>query len=323
MNRILIIQTAFLGDVILATPLISELKRIYPEAFIDVLVKKGNESLLFNHPAVSTILTFDKRNPKIISLWKSIRNMRKNRYDLVVNVNRFASSGILTLFSGAAKKYGFQKNPFSFTFNKKFPHQIGDGTYEVSRNLNLIAEFGALKTVRPQLFPTEKDHQLVSKFISDIFFCFAPASVWFTKQLPKEKWAALIKKKAQTAQVFLIGGIDDFELCKDIISLSGVSNAINLAGKLTILESAALMQRALRNYVNDSGPLHVASAMNAPVTAFFCSTIPAFGFGPLSDDSVVVETDLSLDCRPCGLHGHSACPKIHFNCGNSIDVNGL
>jgi heptosyltransferase-2 len=80
------------------------------------------------------------------------------------------------------------------------------------------------------------------------------------------------------------------------------------------------MSKAVRNYVNDSGPLHLASAMNAPVTAFFCSTVPSFGFGPLSDDSEIKETTEKLDCRPCGIHGFKTCPKGHFKCGKGIEI---
>ena len=83
---------------------------------------------------------------------------------------------------------------------------------------------------------------------------------------------------------------------------------------------AALMEGAAMNYVNDSAPLHIASAMNAPVTAVFCSTVPAFGFGPLRENGRVVETTEKLDCRPCGLHGHRACPKGHFRCALGIGV---
>jgi heptosyltransferase-2 len=90
-----------------------------------------------------------------------------------------------------------------------------------------------------------------------------------------------------------------------------------LSGKLSLLKSAALMQGAEHNYVNDSGPLHIASAMNASVTAFFCSTVPDFGFGPLSENSTIKQVE-GLDCRPCGLHGHKECPKGHFNCGNKM-----
>ena len=81
------------------------------------------------------------------------------------------------------------------------------------------------------------------------------------------------------------------------------------------------MKGATMSYVNDSAPLHIASAMNAPVTAIFCSTVPAFGFGPLRANGHVVETKEELDCRPCGLHGHRACPKGHFKCALGIEAH--
>ncbi|MGZ4057095.1 MAG: glycosyltransferase family 9 protein, partial [Bacteroidia bacterium] len=84
-----------------------------------------------------------------------------------------------------------------------------------------------------------------------------------------------------------------------------------------------LIKDAQMNYVNDSGPMHIASAMNAKTTAIFCSTVPAFGFGPLSDDAKIVETKLQLDCRPCGLHGHKECPKGHFKCALTIETEEL
>ena len=83
------------------------------------------------------------------------------------------------------------------------------------------------------------------------------------------------------------------------------------------------MTNATMNYVNDSAPMHMASAMNAPTTAIFCSTIPDFGFGPLSDQARIVETDENLECRPCGLHGFKKCPEGHFKCANTIDTESL
>ncbi len=319
MNRILIIQTAFLGDVILATPVISEMKRLFPDSTIDVLVKKGNEALLQNNPHLNNIIVFDKSKGKYRSILQLIRQFRSRKYDLVINLQRFGSSGIITALSGAKKKYGFKKNPFSFAFTKSFDHQIDNGLHEVERNLSVIKEFGAVTKKRPELFPSKDHFAKISTFTSDEFFCFAPASVWFTKQLPKEKWVELIQQKSMEGAIYLLGGKDDETLCQEIIDLAKISNAQNLAGKLNLLESAAMMSKAKRNFVNDSGPLHLASAMNAPVTAFFCSTIPSFGFGPLSEDSEIKEV-LNLSCRPCGLHGHKACPEGHFKCGNEIFI---
>jgi heptosyltransferase-2 len=317
-NRILIIQTAFLGDVILATPVISELHRLYPNAVIDVLVKKGNESLLANNPKIRNVIPFDKTKGKYKSILRLIRQFRGEKYDLLVNMHRFGSSGIITAFSGAKERYGFEKNPFAFRFTQKFPHTIGDGTHEVERNLSLIKSFGASAIIRPELYPSEGDFDHIKGYQSKPYICIAPASVWFTKQLPESKWIELLEKHSDK-KVFVLGGPDDFDLGQCILAPVQHVEAENLCGKLSLLQSAALMKGAHRNFVNDSGPLHLASSMNAPVTAFFCSTVPEFGFGPLSEDAEIKQV-ANLDCRPCGLHGHKECPKGHFKCGLEIEI---
>lgn len=317
MERILIIQTAFLGDVILATPVVSELKRIYPNSQIDILVKKGNESLLANSPHLQSVFLFDKSKGKWRSMMRLILQFRKTKYDLVINLHRFGSSGILSGLSKGKKRFGFKKNPFSFLYSKCFEHTIGDGTHEVERNLSVIKEFGASKLTRPELFPSNSDKSFVEKYKSGQYFCLAPASVWFTKQLPKHKWIELIESLPSDSTVYLLGAPSDHELCQTIIEKTGEINTINLCGELSLLQSAELMKTAKRNYVNDSGPLHLASSVNAPVTAFFCSTVPDFGFGPLSEDVEIKEVN-NLDCRPCGLHGHKECPKGHYKCGEII-----
>jgi heptosyltransferase-2 len=317
-KRILVIQTAFLGDVILATPVFSELKRLYPDAHIDALVKSGNESLLESHQAINEVFIFSKKEGKWKSLISLIRSIRKRKYDLVINLHRFGSSGLITALSGANETRGFSKNPFSIFFTNRFSHEIGDGTHEVERNLSLIHDLGAAKRVRPSLFPTPEDFSIVKSYPEDAYAVVAPASVWFTKQLPKEQWIKLINHL--NSKVYLIGGPTDEQLCNEIVERLPKSDVVNLAGKLTLMQSAALISSAQRTYVNDSGPLHIASAMNAPVTAFFCSTVPEFGFGPLSDDAKIIQIQEKLECRPCGLHGHAACPKGHFKCGSEISV---
>ncbi|GMV77402.1 MAG: ADP-heptose--LPS heptosyltransferase [Chitinophagaceae bacterium] len=314
MNKILFIQTAFLGDVILATAAIAEAKRIFPNASIDVLVKKGNESLLQNNPSIHNIYIFNKSNKKLSEIFRLTKIFKTNRYDIVFNFHRFGSSGIITLLSGATKKYGFKKNPFSWCYTKKFEHNIGNGQHEVERNLQLLQEFGAATTAQPELYPSQENYEKVKSYKNQTYYCIAPASVWFTKQLPEHKWIELIQILGNEHCIYLLGAPNDVELCERLQINSKQNNIINLAGKLSLLESAVLMKDAKRNYVNDSGPLHIASAMNAPVTAFFCSTITDFGFGPLSYDKQVLEVK-NLECRPCGLHGYKACPLGHFKCG--------
>ena len=116
MKQLLIIQTAFLGDVILATPIIEEYHRIYPTATIDVLVRKGNEGILQNHPLIRTLFTFDKKEKKTQELIRLIKHFRTIRYDEIINLHRYLSSGLITVFAGAKSIIGFDKNPFSNFF---------------------------------------------------------------------------------------------------------------------------------------------------------------------------------------------------------------
>lgn len=323
MDRILIIQTAFIGDVILATPLVEKLKRFYPRSKIDFLVRKGNEGLLRDHPKLNKVLIWDKKEAKYNSLTKLSKRIRKEKYDLLVNLQRFTSSGLLTTSSKAKVKIGFSKNPFSFAFTRKFPHVIDQDKHEVDRNLSLIQDLTDESFQRPVLYPSEADYEKVSNYRNEPYVCAAPSSVWFTKQFPVEKWVELFDQMKPERKIFLLGAPGDVEMCMRIQKESLNENIIILAGELNFLQSAALMQGAKMNYVNDSAPMHMASAVNAPVTAIFCSTVPEFGFGPLSDESRIVQTEEKLECRPCGLHGKKACPKGHFKCALTIDTKAL
>jgi heptosyltransferase-2 len=319
MKKILIIQTAFIGDVILATPVISELNRVLPDSKIDVLVRKGNESLLANNPFINSVLTLDKKNKKWKEIPKIIQQIRNEKYDEIINLHRYASSGIFTVFGNAKATVGFKNNPLSFLYTRKISHSLSNNQHEVERNLACVLHHGTESRIRPSLFPSQEDFKNIEQYKTGNYFCLTPASVWFTKQLPKHKWVELVQLLEKKGEVYLLGGKTDIELCESIIEQSKSKRAVNLAGKLSFLESAALMKQATRNFVNDSGPLHISSAMNAPVTAFFCSTIPAFGFGPLSDDSEIKQVQ-NLACRPCGIHGHKVCPKNNFLCGEMIDI---
>ncbi len=326
MQRFLVIQTAFIGDVILCTPVISELKRLYPSAKIDVVVRKGNEALLSNHPDINSVVVWNKKSEKYKSLRQVIRTVRLQQYDEVINLQRFHSAGLICMFSKSKSKVGFTKNKFPFIYSKRVNHEIGDGTHEVERNLLTIAHHnGAKRKKRPTLYPSLADIEKVNSLRTgkDIYKCMAPASVWETKKLPTEHWITLAKKKAKEGTVYLLGGPTDWDLCEEIRLKSSHNNIINTCGELTLLQSAALMKDASMNYVNDSGPLHLASAVNAPTTAFFCSTVPLFGFGPLAENSSISQVSSELSCRPCGLHGYKKCPEGHFKCGKDIEIDKL
>ena len=324
LRRILVIQTAFLGDAILATSVLENLHQAYPTAQLDFLVRKGHEGLFVGHPYLHNVLVWDKKKDRYRGLWALLQKIRQQNYDQVITLQRFASTGLLTALSGARERVGFDKNPLSFAFTRKIAHQVQDGVHEIHRNHSLIAPLTGPAVSKPRLYPTPSDFEFVKKYQKRPYFCVAPASVWFTKQYPAERWAELIRQLPPYHPVIILGSPADVELGNRVIQLAGLSlSPVNLCGKLSFLESAALMQQATMNYVNDSAPMHIASAMNAPVCAVYCSTVPSFGFGPLSDRSFVVEIDELLSCRPCGLHGHRACPEGHFRCALNIKTQQL
>lgn len=331
MKKILIIQTAFIGDVVLATAMVEQLHQWYPEANIHFLLRKGNEALLKEHPFISEILIWDKKNGKYKDLLRLLKEIRSQQYDLIVNVQRFAATGFLTAFSGAKIKIGFDKNPFSYLFTHRVKHLIqkdGHPIHEVERNLALIQPLRSSSTekfspMKPRLYPSQADFNKVLDFQGEPYITISPASIWFTKMFPVDKWADFIELVPLKFKIYLLGGPADKPLADEIIQLSGYPNMENLCGQLSFLQSAALMKGAYMNYVNDSAPMHFASSVNAPVTAVYCSTLPGFGFGPLSDKSTIVETKIALRCRPCGLHGHASCPEKHFKCAKSIEVTDL
>ena len=324
MKKFLVIQTASIGDVILATAVAEKLHSYFPDSQIDMMIKKGYESLFENHPYLNKVYAWDKKNHKYGSMFSIWRQVRKQRYDLIVNIQRYAATGFITAFGKAKETAGFNKNPFSCFFTHKIKHEIGvKGLHEVDRNQKLIAHITDDKAVRPALYPNEAVFEKVKHYKTDTYICVAPCSLWFTKQFPEERWVHFLRLVPDDLKVYLLGGRDDIAYCDRIIANVPDKHIESLAGQLNLLESAALMRDAKMNFVNDSSPMHLASSQNAPTTAIFCSTVADFGFGPLSDDSVVVQENRNLKCRPCGLHGYKKCPEGHFRCAEYIEIKEL
>ncbi len=339
MQKILVVQTAFIGDVVLATALLETLHEQYPQASIDILVRQGNEGLFNEHPFISELIVWNKKENKYLHWLQVLTKIRAKKYDLLINLQRFAATGLWTVLSKAARTIGFDKNPFSFLFTHSVKHDVSEnGVHEINRNHKLTESLGALKLCKPKLYPTKSDFEKVIKYQTEKYITMAPASVWFTKQFPLSAWVSFIQALSFEGVIYILGGPGDKSIGDSIVdevsklnsntsTSSNISSTskkiINLSGELGFLASAALQQNAVLNYVNDSAPLHFCSAVNAPVVAIYCSTIPAFGFGPLSTNSFIVETQEKLACRPCGLHGKKECPLGHFNCAKTIANNQL
>jgi heptosyltransferase-2 len=141
--------------------------------------------------------------------------------------------------------------------------------------------------------------------------------------MPAKNWIDLINAVPTNYTIYLMGAPNETALCAEILSGSSREGVINIAGQLNLLEAAALIKGASLNYVNDSAPMHLASATGAAVAAIYCSTTPAFGYGPLSAKQFIIESLEPLACKPCGLHGKKLCPLGHFNCGHSITTAQL
>jgi ADP-heptose:LPS heptosyltransferase len=329
--NILIIQTAFIGDTILASQFARALKEQWPGAQLHFFLRQGNESVIEGLPTITKTWVWDKRGGKTKNLKKLIGELRQHQFAMVFNLHRHFNSGLVTALMKSPIKVGFKQNPLSFLYTHKVDHRIphttpsGGHWHEVQRNLQLIQAvvpaFNIVdnsKNYRPELPLKPKHFEKVAQHISGDYFVIAPASVWFTKAWSEHKYRQLTTELVKRGRVYFIGAPSDKALCERIGQDFG---CINLCGELSLLDSAALMQKARRVFVNDSAPLHLASCVNAKTTAIFCSTVPDFGYTPLAQDSVVVDVGASLSCRPCGLHGHKACPLSHFKCSEDIAVD--
>ena len=325
MQKILIIQTAFIGDVVLATALIEKIKMYLPDSQIDFLLRKGNESLLDNNLHINHVITWNKKENKLKNLFGILKQIRKSKYDKVINLQSYFSTGLLTALSGATETRGFNKNPLSFLFTKKIKHVFDLKTprHEVEKNNDLIADFTDQSIIKPVLYPSINDFEVTKPYTTNEFITITPSSVWFTKKYPLEKWIEFIDVLEPGLKIYLLGGKENNVECNSLAGATTHKNIVVLAGKLNFLSSAALMKSAKMNYTNDSAPLHFASAVNAPVTGLFCSTVPAFGYTPLSNISYIVEAQEYLSCRPCGIHGRKKCPLGHFKCAYEIKTNQL
>jgi heptosyltransferase-2 len=289
---------------------------------------------------------WDKKKNKYQHLFQIIQTVRRIKYDVVINVQRYLATGIITLLSGAKKTIGFDKNPLSFLFSEVVAHQFGSAAeaageaaeagglaaaqnsnsaslHETSRNHALLASLTTAPVAKPALYPSAANFAAVQKLQGAPYICMSPGSVWETKKMPAQNWIDLINAVPTNYTIYLMGAPNEKDLCAEILSGSSREGVFNIAGELNLLEAAALIEGASLNYVNDSAPMHLASATGAPVAAIYCSTTPAFGYGPLSDTQFVVETLEHLPCKPCGLHGKKACPLGHFNCGHSITTAQL
>lgn len=330
-KRILIIQTAFLGDVILCTPLIKALRELFPDSFISFLLIPETKRLLENNPHLTEVLVYDKRKKKGIgNFLRMASKIRERKFDLALVPHRSWRSALLVYLGEIPQRIGFDKSAGSFLFTHKmvYPHNV----HEVERNLSLLSSLMdsnsnfklRLADRAPELFPSREDFSYAGRLLHDYGIGeedktvgIAPGSVWATKRWLPERFAEvsdlLIKKLG--AKIVFLGSQEDQKLCLEIANMM-TEKPINLAGKTDILQSAAIISFCKVILSNDSAPVHIASAMKRPVVAIFGSTVPKFGFAPYGEGHLMIEK--KMECRPCEIHGRKKCPKKHFRCMREI-----
>lgn len=329
-NKILIVQTAFLGDVILTLPLVHVTRQFFAPATIDLLTIPRTAEVLRNHPDISSMIEFDKRGRDggMKGLMRMARLVREGGYDIALVPHRSIRSALIVWLARIPIRVGFSKSTGRFLFTKRIKYE--PDFHEIDRNISLLDAFGIRweKKEYPNLFPSDADIKRVDELLSgkdsnfgSPMIAIAPGTVWNTKRWPIERFADLSRRfQADGFRIALIGGREDESLCADLANALPEKMVVNAAGQLTILQSAELIRRSRLLICNDSAPLHLAVAMRTPIVAIFGATIPEFGFAPFGKHDVVVETR-GLNCRPCSKHGGDKCPIKTFVCMKDITAD--
>ncbi len=321
MKRILVIQTAFLGDVVLTTPLFRALRRRFPEARVDVLVTPAAAPLVEEDPHLDGVRVYDKHGGEAL---RAVGERLRGGYDAILAPHRSHRTALLAWLSRAPLRVGFRDAGLSFLYHRRV-HRPRE-RHEVDRNLELLRGLGLIPEPADRVLHvgyTEQEAGEVDGVLREAgvekgepLVALAPGSVWPTKRWPAEGFGAVGRALARGGfRVVLLGGPADREVAARVAGAVGPA-AVNAAGRTSLKALAAWMDRVRLLVTNDSAPLHVAAARGTPTVAVFGSTTLGLGFGPFQRASRVVE--VPLECRPCGLHGRKRCPKGHFRCMRDV-----
>jgi heptosyltransferase-2 len=311
--RLLVIQTAFLGDVVLTTPLLRALKEYGPEAYVAALVIPETAAVLEEAPFVDDLVVHDKRGGGLGELGRVMREVRAGEFDVVVSPHRSARSATIAWRSGARRRLGYRQSALPWLYTERVPRPR-EG-HETRKILALAEALSCnVAETRPALVVAEAEREAAREAAGGgPYVVISPSSVWPTKRWLPEGFAAVGDRlAARDYAVVLTGGPAETEPAA-AVAAAMEAPAVNLAGRTTPRELAALTAEAALVVANDSAPVHLASAFDTPTVAVFGATVPAQGFGPLASRSAVAEVE-GLYCRPCGAHGGRRCPEKHFRC---------
>jgi lipopolysaccharide heptosyltransferase II len=319
----LVIQTAFLGDVVLTTPLLSVLAERHGP--VDVVTTPVAAPLIETHPAVRRVIPYAKRGADrgFSGLLRLGRSLRAERYAFAYLPHRSLRSAALALIARIPRRIGFADGwRLLYTGSRRRPAT----GHEIDRLLAL-ADVPPHHQTAPTLGVTVADvaaaeTALRAGGIAGTFAALAPGSIWGSKRWPH--YAALAERLADRLDVVVVGGAEDAPLGTEVGAAvaRAAGRSANLCGELTLRQSAAVIRKAAVLVTNDSAPLHFAQAVATPTVAIFGPTLPSFGFGPRGprDQALGVA---GLPCRPCSAHGPERCPLGHHLCMQSLPVEDV
>ena len=321
--QLLVVQTAFLGDVVLTTPLLREIRRAIPSARVTVVVTPGGRRLLAGLPYVDRTLVLHKRwNARGWLSWGGLAaRLFRERYDIAIAAQRSTRTGQMLWLSGAGVRVGFRGAAGAWSYDHAVEWDAS--RHAVRRWLDLAGPIGgdpAAADPQPELSVDAAAEERVASLLRGAgiddqteLLCVAPGSMRPTKRWSEEGFARLIELSASKGRATaLVGTPDERELCQRIALRSGADPLV-LAGRTGIEDFVALIERADAVVANDSAAGHVASAVGTPVLSIFGPTSPDAGFAPPGRANRVVQLD-GLECRPCDARGPRACPLEHFRC---------
>ena len=307
--RILLVQTSFLGDTILSTPVISGIKKIYPDAELWMMTTPLASSLVVRDPFLAGVLTYDKRGQDagVSGLLRMERRIRAMRFDRVYSLHRSPRTSMLLWLCGIPVRIGFANARLSFLYHEIRERNPKD--HDVVRNLSLLSGEISLESLEAELrlFPPLRDEldNDINRMLPQPggYVVLVPGSVWKTKMWHwsgyREVAQFLLKRGLA---VVLLGAPSD----EEVNAMVGQGlEVINFAGKASIAEGMYIIKNARLVVCNDSMALHIASAFKVPNVAIFCATSPQFGFRPWKNKAIVMEKDLA--CKPCSRHGGKTC----------------
>ncbi len=341
--QILVIQTAFLGDIILTTPFLKALKQKWPVSQIHVVTTPVGCEILDGIEGIS-LYALDKRSGNFYAGLKIIKkNLSSYTFDIVFSVHRSPRSLFLGRVLKARRRIAF-RNFFSSILGYEtipYPPYTNENHYS-SKPFHLLKIFGEMPLEIPKptlVVKPPEGAQHVSWSSSKNYIVLSPFSRWKTKMWPFERYIELAKILKNTFSVPIVFVGEHFKnnhernlieqlaggfagACTAGLSAGSASDnvrIISMIGKTNIKELKAIIAEAKLLISNDSACVHLASAFDVPTVALFGPTVQKWGFFPLASKSTVIELE-NLYCRPCSLHGPQECPEKHFRCMNEISV---